>query len=150
MDKMILILPWSRPMRDGKPNPKNYPFWSSLMKMLKDAGIYTVQLGRKGEELIGCSEAMFDKSLDELTAILNKCDTWISVDSFFPHFANLHGKPGIVLWGQSDPEIFGYKHNTNLLKDRSYLRPFQFDMWEACTYREDCWVTPEQVMEHIK
>jgi ADP-heptose:LPS heptosyltransferase len=150
LDKMIIISPWSRPLRDGNFNPKNYPFWTPLLKLLKDAGIYTIQIGRGDEKLIGCSEVMFDKPLADLAEMLRKCDTWISVDNFFPHFANIHGKPGIVLWGQSDPEIFGYKQNTNLLKDKSYLRPFQFDMWEACSYREDCFVTPEQVMEYIK
>jgi hypothetical protein len=150
MNKIILISPWSRPLlKEGK-NPKNYPWWKELVTMINDKGIFTTQIGIKGEELIGCKEVLFNKSYDDIRNQLCICDTWISVDNFFPHFANLYGqKPGIVLWGQSDPELYGYKQNINLLKDRSYLRQFQYDMWEACSYREDCFVTPEQVMEHI-
>jgi ADP-heptose:LPS heptosyltransferase len=87
-----------------------------------------------------------DASLDTLGELLSKCETWISVDNFFPHLANLYGKKGIVLWGQSDPNIFGYQYNLNLLKSRSYLREKQFDIWEACEPKEDAFLTPQEVL----
>jgi hypothetical protein len=149
LDK-IIISPWSRPLKNGERNPKNYPYWEDLVKLIKDRGIYTIQVGIEGEKPIGCDELQFNRKLDDLRIILDDCRSWISVDNFFPHFVNLYGKPGIVIWGQSDPEIYGYKQNINILKDRSFLRPLQFDIWESCSCRDDCWVKPEEVMEHIK
>jgi hypothetical protein len=55
------------------------------------------------------------------------------------------GKPGIVLWSVSDPEIFGYPENLNLLKDRKYLRKDQFAVWEAVTLDPETFVGPEEV-----
>jgi hypothetical protein len=54
-------------------------------------------------------------------------------------------------FGQSDPNIFGYPGNINLLKDRSYLRPEQFLHWwhETVFYKEDAFVSAETVTETL-
>jgi hypothetical protein len=59
------------------------------------------------------------------------------------------GKPGIVLWGQSDPLIFGHPENNNLLKDRKYLREKQFWWWEQCDYNAEAFVRPEEIIKHL-
>jgi ADP-heptose:LPS heptosyltransferase len=89
-------------------------------------------------------------SLTELAELVNACDTWIGVDSFFQHFCWDVKKPGIVLWAQSDPNIFGHPENINLLKDRSYLRNKQFWLWEQCEYIKVAFVTPDEVLKHTK
>jgi hypothetical protein len=38
--------------------------------------------------------------------------------------------PGCVIWGVSDPNIFGYFYNKNILKNKSYLRNDQFGVWK--------------------
>ena len=73
----------------------------------------------------------------------------ISVESFFQHFCWDLKKPGIVIWSQSDPIIFGHKENINLLKDRSYLRKDQFHIWEQCEYNKDAFISPTQVLKHL-
>ena len=46
----------------------------------------------------------------------NKCIGFVSIDSSLQHL--LSGiKPGVVIWGQSLPEAFGYKCNTNVIQD---------------------------------
>jgi hypothetical protein len=85
--------------------------------------------------------------LESLLELLKRCETWISVDNFFPHLANLQKKAGYVIWGQSDPKIFGYAYNNNLLKDRLFLREKQFDIWECVEYREDVFLTPEEIVK---
>lgn len=142
---MILISPHARPLRNGQPNPKNYPFWSELTSLIPYP---MIQVGAKGESQL-VPNAMFDLDLAALAQQIKDCDTWISVDSFFQHYAWSLNKPGIVLWGQSDPLIFGHHSNVNLLLDRSYLRQQQFWLWEQAEYRTDCWVKPSVVVEAL-
>lgn len=145
---MIIISPFSKKLRNGKNNPKNYPYFKKLLACLAVLGKHVVQVGGEGEEQL-TEDFRNNLSLEELASLIKECDTWISVDSFFQHFAWDLGKPGIVLWGQSDPNIFGHPENINLLKDRKYLREKQFWMWEQAEYRDDCWVEPEEVLKHL-
>lgn len=144
---MIIIHPYAQKLRNNKRNPKNYPFWPELIGLIKQP---VIQIGVEGEEpLVSDSHFRKNLSLTELAELVKQCDSWIAVDSFFQHFCWDLNKQGIVLWGQSDPNIFGHPENINLLKDRSYLREKQFWMWEQCDYRDDCWVEPEAVVKYI-
>lgn len=146
----IIISPYSRALRNGKNNPKNYPHWQELVSQMKSRGIYVIQVGVKGEEKIeGVDEMRLNLSLDELQALVKECNLWISVDNFFQHFCWLHGKFGIALFGQSDPNIFGHKENLNLLRDRKYLREKQFDIWECCEYNANAFVEPYEIIAKI-
>lgn len=146
---MILISPYSARLRSGKPNPKVYPWWPELIALLGDD---VVQIGTTGEERIaGVSRFMLDAPFHELRLLIAQASGWLSVDNFLPHFINADcaKKPGIVLWGQSDPRIFGYPQNRNLLKGHKYLRQFQFDSWEAATYDAEAFVSPQEVIAII-
>jgi len=147
--KRILISPYSKAMRNGKRNPKNYPYWETVISMLQRKKIHVVQIGVKGEEKLGANECVFDKSFDELAEMVKVCKTWASVDNFFQHFCYLHDKPGVVVFGRSDPNIFGHKTNDNLLKDRIYLREKQFNFWEQIEYSDECFVDPLLVVDTI-
>lgn len=150
---MIIISPFSRKMRNGtKKNPKDYPYWNELIQMIleKYPEQKIIQIGINGEEILNNTEVMFNKTLDELKELLKQCDYWISVDNFFHHLAVFVGKKGIVLFGQSDPEIFGHKENINILKGREYLRPDQFNYWEARTFDENVFVKPYEIMTIIE
>jgi len=142
---MILISPWAQKLRNEKNNPKNYPWWPELISMI---GEPIVQIGVTEEKQL-VEDFRTNLSLEELKSLVFYCRTWISVDSFFQHFAWDLGKPGIVLWGQSDPNIFGHLENTNLLKDRKYLREKQFWWWEQCEYNSDAFVSPQEVLKYI-
>lgn len=146
---MIIISPFAQKLRNGKINPKNYPYWYELIDLLKKEGYEVIQVGVTGEEPL-IYEFKQNMPLTELATLVSECDTWISVDSFFQHFCWDLKKPGIVLWGQSDPNIFGHPENINLLKDRKYLRPYQFHLWEQCEYNKDAFVDPIYVMKHLQ
>ena len=60
------------------------------------------------------------------------------------------GKKAIVLWGISDPLIFGHDIHVNLLKDRSYLRKNQFDLYYSNEVNPNSFVTPAKVMEELE
>lgn len=144
---MIIISPYARGMRDGKPHPKNYPWWKELVAILpKDLEI--IQVGIDGEEQL-VPNFIKSPDLEGLSELVQRCSTWVSVDSFFQHFAWDMGKYGIVLFAQSDPNIFGHKENTNLLKDRRYLREKQFWLWEQAAFNADAFVTPDVVFNAI-
>ena len=145
----VLISPWARQLRNGKENPKNYPYWLDLVNLLQKNNIFTTQIGTNGEKLIGADAVLFkDFCLEELEQQILSNDLWISVDSFFQHFASLY-KSGIVIWSQSSYNIFGYKKNINLLKSETYLRDNQFGIWEECEYKADAFVEPNIVLKHV-
>ena len=143
---MIIISPFSKKLRNGKNNPKNYPYWKDLIALIDEP---IIQVGIDGEEQL-VPDFRKNLSLDELAELVKQCRTWISVDSFFQHFCWDLGKPGIVIWGQSDPKIFGHDENINILKDRKYLRKEQFFLWEQAEFRNDCWVSPQEILEKLK
>jgi len=150
MMSKIIISPYSRQLRNGKPNPKNYPFWDLLVQLLKEQDYYIIQIGVKGEkEIQGVDEVQFNKPLKELISLLKDCDTFISVDNFFQHLAYANDVPGYVLFGQSDPNIFGHKENINILKDRKYLRALPFDIWERAEQNNECFVEPEVIIDRL-
>jgi ADP-heptose:LPS heptosyltransferase len=145
--KKVIISPCSRKLRNGKRNPKDYPYWFELVLLLKNKNIYVIQIGTVGENKIeGVDEFIIGKPLKELEKLIKECNVWISVDNFFQHFAWLNNKQGIVLFGQSDPEIFGHKENINLLKSREYLRNNPFDIWENAEYKEEVFVDTNEIL----
>lgn len=149
--KTIIVSPYSRRLRNGKENPKNFPHWEEVVSKLKKDGYSVVQVGVIGEVPIkGVDAFQVGLLLKKLSELLKECSTWISVDNFFQHFAYLEGKKGVVIFGQSDPKVFGHEVNVNLLKDRKYLRDRQFDIWETATYNADVFVTSTDVVNAVK
>lgn len=143
---MIIISPYSKFMRNGAKHPKNYPFWEEVLKQIKEP---VVQVGVSGETQI-VNDFRQNLSLPDLAKLVQESKTWMSCDSFFQHFCWDLGKPGVVIFGQSDPNIFGHSENINLLKDRKYLREKQFWIWEQAEYNEDAFVSPEMVIQALK
>jgi len=161
MNHYIIISPWSRKLpnirsnesgfgySNYKNNPKNYPWWPEVINLLKQK-VNIVQVGVDGEEKLNADIFEFNKPTLDLVKLISDSIIWMSVDNFFPHMCNAENcKPGIVLWGRSDPNIFGYDQNINLLKDRKYLRPNQFNKWEEVKYSEECFVSPETIVKSI-
>jgi len=142
---MIIISPYSKALRNGKENPKNYPYWPEVLKDIREP---CVQIGISGEKQL-CKDFRPDLSFDELRLLLKECRTWISCDSFFQHFAWAEGKPGIVLFSRSDPKIFGHPENVNLLKSRDLLTPYQFVTWEEQEYVKEAFIGPTDVINAL-
>ena len=143
---MIIISPFARAMRNGSPHPKNYPYWKEIISNIDEE---IVQVGVDGEEQL-VDDFRKNLPLYELAILATTCKTWISVDSFFQHFCWDLQKPGVVLFGQSDPNVFGHPENVNLLKDRKYLREKQFWLWEQAEYNKESFVEPTVVLDALK
>ena len=135
---------------NGKPNPKNYPYWPELIPQLNyEFKEPIIQIGIEGEAQL-VDDFRPNLPMAELIKLLHSCTTWISCDSFFQHLAWLEGKPGIVLWSVSDPLIFGHPENINLLKDRANLAKDQFLWWEDQEYQKDAFIHPNEVIKNLK
>lgn len=142
---MIIISPFARKMRNDQPHPKNYPYWKEVIEQIDEE---IIQVGVEGEEQL-VPDFRKNLSLTELETLVKQSKTWMSVDSFFQHFCWDIKKPGVVLFGQSDPIIFGHPENVNLLKDRSYLREKQFWLWEQAEFVKESFVEPKVVLDAL-
>ena len=142
---MIIIAPYAQKLRTGGVNPKNYPHWEDLIKLVNEP---IVQVGITGEKQL-VDDFRTNLPISELKALLKECRTWIGVDSFFQHLGWIENKKGIVLWGPSDPLIFGHPENVNLLKDRSYLVQNQYIWWEQQEYLAERFVEPNEVIKYL-
>ena len=133
-------------MRNGKTHPKNYPYWKEVISKIDEE---IIQVGIASEEQL-VPDFRPNLPLPVLADLINQSKTWISLDSFFQHYAWDLKKPGIVIFGLSDPIIFGHPENMNLLKSRSYLREKQFWWWEQIEANADAFVDPEIVIDALK
>lgn len=146
---MIIIAPYARPYPGQERNPKNYPYWVELIELVRKVDSNIVQVGVAGEEQL-VDDFRANLSLGELKTLILECDTWIAIDSFFQHYAWSLNKYGIVIFGQSDPNIFGHPENVNLLKDRKYLREKQFWLWSQTEYVTEAFVQPKIVFDNLQ
>lgn len=148
---MILISPYAARLYNGRPSPKNYPHWPKLVALLNNDGYEVVQIGVSTEDRIdGVAQFVTNWPFVKLKELANDCQTWIAVDNFWQHFCHCERlKSGIVLWGQSDPKLFGYPQNINLLRGRDYLRQNQYQSWMEAADRPDAFVYAENVMPHV-
>lgn len=149
--KNIIISPYSKPLRNGKENPKNYPYWSEVVTALVADGYSVSQLQFKDEKVVeSCKSVINYTSLRVIETLVDTYDFFVSIDNFLPHLAHVRKKYGVVIWGKSDPLLFGYPENTNLLKDRNFLRKRQFDIWEAEEFDPSVFVDSQIVVEAIQ
>lgn len=144
--KNIIIHCEARKLRNGNRNPKNYPWWPELLNELKDYNF--IQIGIEGDTQY-TDDFRKNLSFKELKKLTLECDSWISIDSFFQHFAWDLKKPGVCIIGYSDPNIFGHPENLNIV-DRSKLRPHQFQTWEEVDYNEEVYENAKDLAEKIK
>ena len=145
---MIIIAPFAKKLHSIKNNPKNYPYWEELIQKIPK-NIHIVQVGVEGEKQL-VHEFYKNLPISELKQLILQCRTWIGVDSFFQHLAWDEGIKGVVLWGPSDPLIYGHPENINLLKGREYLTENQFLWWEATEHKNERFLKPKEVLEYLK
>jgi SAM-dependent methyltransferase len=147
--KNIIISPYSFTPQHAK----SYPYWKELIPLIKSLGFSLTQIGRNSEEkLDNMDEYCFDLSFKELEEKVYTCKTWIGVDNFFQHFINSLNNPvkGIVIFGTSDPKLFGYHYNTNILKSKKYLRSNQIETWNGVIQDLNAFERPEIIFDIVK
>jgi ADP-heptose:LPS heptosyltransferase len=143
---MILLSAWSKPLLSQQPNPKNYPWWPQVLEGIQ---LPVIQVAVTGDQQL-VSNCLWNLSLTELDQLLEKCHTWLGVDSFFQHWAWHRQKKGIVIWGPSNPNIFGHDLNINLTLGPQAWRENQFHTWEQVPYNKNVFVNPDQVLAALE
>lgn len=145
----IILFPWAKKLRNDGQNPKNFPYWPDVIKQLTELGHTVIQVGVEGEiQLV--EDFRKNLPLSQLIELMKSADTWIGIDSFGQHLGWHLGIKGIAIFGQSDPEIFGHVENINILKSREYLRQNQFWWWEQAEYKQDAFVSSNEVIKIFK
>ena len=84
--------------------------------------------------------------------IVKEHQVFISSDNFLQHFVHYYQLPikGIVIWSLSDPRLFGYPENINILKDKKYLRKEQFLWWHSEPYNNDAFPGVGKILDEVK
>lgn len=147
----IIVAPYSRSRKDGKRNPKNYPWWQLLLEELaSDRHELTVITYGEEEHINVAAKTYTPGRLYSVESLLESHDMFMSVDNYMQHMAHFLGVRGVVMYGPSDPRIFGYKENLNLYEDEKFFRPHQFQTWDECDFSEDAFMRPEKALPLIR
>lgn len=145
----ILFAPFAAraPSLNGKENPKDYPWPKELAELLKDHEV--IQVGGSQDEQV-VQTIKRNLSFPQMSELIRESDTGICCDSYLQHHFWYCGRRAIVVFGISDPVIFGHPENLNLLKDRKFLRPNQFDLYYTTDYKPDAFVSPPEVLAAVE
>lgn len=151
MNPKIVLAPYSARLINGARNPKEFPYWREVVAKLNAQGFEIIQIGVTGEDRIeGVGQFITNWPLKKLRDLINDSVCWLACDSFLPHYCHVERlKAGVVIFSQSDPAIFGHPENVNLLKDRKYLRRWQYDSWMAAEFIEDAFVSVDEVIAGV-
>ena len=137
---------------DGRvaPSAKMYPleWWAEVLKALPEHQFF--QIGMQGDPVINGAMVYFNMDEAGIRALAAKCEYIVCCDSFLQHMLAPTYRKIIVLWSKSNPDIFGYSHNTNLLKDKELLRPDQYGIWPQCPYDPNAFIDYRILVDLIR
>lgn len=147
---MIIISPYSSKLHTGIVNPKTFDKWLDVVAQLNFEGETVHQIGTMDEAQVpGIKTFYRGLELAVIKELVLLADAWASVDNFLPHLMHGENRPGVVVFSQSDPAIFGYPENINLLKDSQLLRPDQFNKWSEATFKPEAFVSARDVSRSL-
>lgn len=130
-------------------NPKAWPYFKELVEMLIAKGVECHQFCAN-ESIEYCGTVIRNTPLSKLHAKVSEYDSFVSVDSFYQHMNHCGSKkPGVVIFTVSDPKIYGYPYNINILKGREHLRANQYLLYSDRDLDENAYESPEVVMKAI-
>jgi hypothetical protein len=144
--KIFYIHPFTLPV-------KTYPFWNILIDNLKEAGYKVVQFKFKNEPSYNNVDEVITPSFPTIVELLKDPDSYlISNDSFIPHLLNVYlpTKKNFVLFGCTNPDIYGYSQNINILKSKSFLVENQFTVLKDLQPNKNMWIEPIFILEIIE
>lgn len=146
----ILLSITSQLMPTGYVSAKEYPYTKELVDLLLAEGHEIYQIGSSERERL-VNNYLCNLPMSEILELLKSCDTFIGIDSFLQHMNDCYlQKKGIVLWGKSDPYIFGYDYNENLYAGTCYFRKLQYNTWYNEKAIPQSFVKPEKIIEVLK
>lgn len=89
--------------------------WERLAGQLSADGFFVIQTGKLRDPHVRHAYSLLGlTSLGELIAAIKRADVVITVDTLAMHAAHLVGTPAVVLWGPTDPAVYGYSGQRHL------------------------------------
>ena len=110
---------------------------SSIMHIateLKKHGISTIQVGTKDVQYIeapGSADLTGKTTLEELIWIMANSLGFLACEGGIAHIGSHLKKPGVVLFGATSPDFWGYPNNLNLVAEKATC-PYM-----PCSFKED-------------
>ena len=125
--------------------------WNQLVRELPEYSF--IQIGFTDETAIeGAIDLRGKTTLREAFALLKYADSFVGIDSNFSHVTNAFNIPGVVLFGDSSPTIWGHDNNINIYKNLD-CSPCYYYLWnQPCPYDHSCMdsISVSEVKEALK
>lgn len=126
---------------------QEWPFnnWDKLIRSMPE---YTfIQLGLKDELKVKQAVDLRGTTFREALAFIKHARGFVGVNSSFSHATNAFGIPGVVLFGPSQPEVWGHPNNINLYKPVRCAPCLDILLDSDCPYDKRCMhnITVEEV-----
>lgn len=110
--------------------------WEKIIKLYPQKTF--IQLGLNKEKYInGAIDFRGKYSLREQLSILYNSKIYIGLDSFWNHAAKAFNIKSVILFGPSDPKVWGYDENINIYK-KTRCSPCIDWLIEECPYGKKC------------
>ncbi len=121
---LIAIAPSSASPRKMIPLQK----WVELIRKLRNLNYKVIQLGGQHDIYIpGAFSLLGQTTPQQLIGVLKNCKLLIGVDNFIMHAAHLVKLDAIIVWGPTDPEIYGYPEHRHVQNPKA-----------DCKFKNEC------------
>jgi ADP-heptose:LPS heptosyltransferase len=130
---------------------KEWPIenWQSLVESMP--GCTFIQIGLTIEPQLKQAVDLRGKhSFREFMALIKYAKAFTGVDSAFSHVTNAFNIPGVILFGPSEPRIWGHPNNINIYKNLRYSPCIDL-LKDVCPYGKPCMtdITVDEVREAL-
>lgn len=141
-DRNVLVAPAS-----DSPRKEMHPVhWERVVALLRARGCLVLQAGRlRDVHVRGAYSLLGVTTPRQLVALVRRCQLVVTSDSFVMHAAHLAGVPAVVLWGPTDPRVYGYARQRHLAaragcpEGRACIGPNAGPVYSTC-----CHLGPER------
>ena len=111
--------------------------WEELVRRMNS--VTFIQIGYHKEARIeGAVDFRGKTSIRQAMALIKYCRSFAGVDSFFGHVTNAFDIPGVILFGDSSPIIWGHANNINISKNLECSPCYETLLGENCPYGKLC------------
>ena len=111
--------------------------WEQLICSMPDNTF--IQFGLKDEDkILGAIDMRGVLTIRETIAVMKHLATFVAIDSSLANATNAVNLAGVVLYGPSNPEIWGHSNNINLYKNLSCAPCIDILENSVCPYGRSC------------
>lgn len=120
-EPLAALIPWGKPtvlIAPASASPRKaapHALWEALVKRLRGEGVTVLQAGQARDRYVRGTYSLLGLTTPrQLISLAARCNLVISADNFIMHAVHLTGTPAVILWGPTDPAVYGYDGQTHL------------------------------------